>query len=425
MGTSIPSWRGSLRDLHDSMILYENVANQSSLNNNSLCSTSPDSCPIPQACYQVSDEIASCACITTYGYTGIPECTTLTSNTIFLFCYFSIFLFLLTIGFLIEMYLLSEYIKFQFFQKKRFREIPLGLSFVTVILCLITMIIAIILLILELVGISNPTLISELKGGIRVSYLESLRNYFVATLETLFVAIVILHIGSFLEIAYHTRNLRPLKDIARVRRVTLVCGISFVIVAFALVGEDLAVATASFNLAVTVLLIVLMIVSARILSTELDMHQKSGKAEDLERIKRSVLEISIIVLFALFCSVCANVINLIPPYYHRPFWKISAILISIFVATFLPITLAHYANMALLKNFNELVIKNHDGELTKKRISKLTSTLLFRKRTSSLKQTTKQNFVNHGHNQSEGLPMPHSEENRRDEQNDGDAIQLT
>ena len=346
-----------------------------------------------------------------------------TSNTIFLFWYFSFFLFVILLGFLIEMYLFSEYINMQIFQKKNIRKIPVGLSLLTVFLSLITMVIAIILLTLELVGISKPTLVSEIKGGIRVSYLQDLRDYFSAALKSLIVAIVILHIGSFLVIAYHTRHLRPLKDIARVYNITLSCSVTFLIVAFILVGEDLSVAIACFDLVVTIILIFLMIVSGRTLIVELDMQQKSGVREDLTRIKRNVLEISLIVLLALFCSIFSDIINLVPPQYHRPFWKIAALVISIFVAAFLPITLAHNANTALLINLNEIIIQRDGQEPSKRLISKLTLLLLFRKRNTTVRMLTKKSSVRHEQNYD--IQATLSEEKQRDTRDQRNALELT
>ena len=132
--------------------------------------------------------------------------------------------------------------------KKQRKKIKLGLSLLTANLSLISLGLSISFVLTFIIGLLSPNSYSTFQNGLRTCFLGTIRFYFQVVIIAFCISLIILNTGSYLEITYHTRKFKPLRNIRRVRFVTICLVFTFMFIAFMLLGFGYVLACYIFGL---------------------------------------------------------------------------------------------------------------------------------------------------------------------------------
>ena len=205
---------------------------------NRSCTVIPETCPLPKVCYQVKNattgEIDSsfCGCLSNQGFTG-PNCDEMSAGTMANIVLAALVLLVCVLYFGYGAFYIGRLVVLEFSikQKRRLNE-----SVLASIFALFNLLFLIIYLVLWDFETAYPTRVSYTTMGVRVSFLYTPREVFIALgVSCAICGLLILSI-TFYEVAYHTRKMKQLRDLNYVRRVAFISTFVIAIVTLILIG---------------------------------------------------------------------------------------------------------------------------------------------------------------------------------------------
>ena len=155
------------------------------------CSVAPNSCPSPQACLYIMNNVSQaiigtyCGCQGIYGYVGMPDCTTKTPSTDGLTAFF-VLLFLVVLPIFVRNgYVLIRRVWVAEGKRAQMRKMFFNEVGAVTILAQLSLLCILMGCIFTLVGIANPQLYQVRPDNARVPYHFRTRNYFLDLAEIL------------------------------------------------------------------------------------------------------------------------------------------------------------------------------------------------------------------------------------------------
>ena len=165
------------------------------------CTVYPESCPVPQVCLYIMNNASNvigsyCGCQGTYGFVGMPECTTTTPSTEGLTAFFALVFIVFLPIFSRNCYILINRVMMAEAKTAQLKKMFLNEVGAVTLISQCTLLCILMGCIFTFVGIANPQEAQSRPDGARVAYQFRTRNYFLDLAEVFDLSASILISGT-------------------------------------------------------------------------------------------------------------------------------------------------------------------------------------------------------------------------------------